>query len=141
MKALGDFLIGIVLAVLGGVIFLSNVTVRGFYSGFYGFSSRGMFHAGTSTIAIIVVLLCVFFFLMIAKPSFLTKLLTFVTFIVFVIAMLLSLDFGFKKMSGFVLFAILALFVSGLALIFKAVLGLEKAEKEAKKNDYEDYLK
>ncbi len=135
MKALGEFLFGIVLAIVGGMIFLSNVTVYGMYSGFFSFSSSGMFHTGTSTIAMIVVLLCVFFFLMIANPNFLTKTLTFVTFLLFVVAMLLSLNFGFKRMSAFTLFAILALFISGLALIFRAVMGLEKAEKKAKEDD------
>lgn len=132
MKALGEFLFGMILAIIGGMIFLSNVTVYGMYSGFFSFSNSGMFHTGTSTIAMIVVLLCVFFFLMIANPNFLTKTLTFVTFLLFVVAMLLSLNFGFKRMSAFSLFAMLALFIAGLALIFRAVMGLEKAEKEAK---------
>lgn len=131
MKALGEFLIGIVLAVIGGVIFLQNVTVSGFYSGMYGFTSGGRFHMGTSSIGILVVLMCVFFFLMLVKPNVITKGLMFLSFLCFIVTMILSLNFGFKHMSGFVLFSILALFIAGLAFIFKAVMGLEKAEKEA----------
>lgn len=137
MKALGEFLIGVVLAVLGGVIFLQNVTVSGFYAGFYGFTSGGRFHMGTSSMGMLVVLMCVFFFLMLVKPNPITKGLMFLSFLCFVVTMILSLNFGFKHMNAFVLFSILALFVAGLAFIFKAVLGLENAEKEAgiKKED------
>lgn len=131
MKALGEFLFGVVLAVLGGFIFLTNVTVSGFYSGFFGFTSGGRFHTGTSTMGMLVILMCVFFFLMLVKPNVITKGLMFVSFLCFVASIILSLNFGFKYMNGFVLFAMLALFIAGLAFIFKSIVGLEKAEKDA----------
>lgn len=131
MKALGEFLVGVVLAVLGGVIFLQNVTVSGFYSGLYGFTSSGRFHMGTTSLGMLVILMCVFFFLMLVKPNVITKGLMFLSFLCFMATIILSLNFGFKQMSAFVLFSMLALFIAGLALIFKAVMGLEKAEKEA----------
>lgn len=131
MKALGQFLFGIVLAVIGGMIFLQNVDVRGFHSGFFGFTSGGMFHMGTSSMGMLVLIMGIFFFLVIVKPNIITKGLLFLSFLCFVVSIILSLDFGFKRMNAFTLFAILALFISGLALIFKAVMGLEKAEKES----------
>lgn len=131
MKALGQFLLGVVLAVIGGMIFLQNVDVRGFHSGFFGFTSGGMLHMGTSSMGMLVVLMGVFFFLMLVKPNVITKALMFLSFLCFVVSIILSLDFGFKRMNAFTLFAILGLFIAGLALIFKAVMGLEKAEKEA----------
>ena len=140
MKAACNFMIGMVLAVLGGFIFLQNVDVRGFHSGFFGFSSSGMFHMGTSSMGMLVVLMGIFFFLMLVKPNFITKGLMFLSFLCFVVSIILSLDFGFKRMNAFTLFAILALFISGLALIFKAVMGLEQAEKEVEKQKQDDPL-
>lgn len=132
MKALRDFIIGLVLAIIGGFIFLSNVTVQGFYQGFFRFSG-GMFHTGTTTLGILVILLCIAFFLTVLRPNMFHKILLFSFFILFIVAIILSLNFGFQRMSGFTLFAILALFVGGLALILKAILSADvKPDKEQK---------
>lgn len=125
MKVIRDFIIGLVLAIIGAFIFLSNVTVNGFYSGFFNIRS-GMFHTGTTTMGILVVLMAVALFLTIVKPNLLNKILLFTFFVLFIVSIVLSLNFGFKSMSGFTLFAILALFIVGLALIFKALLGVDK---------------
>lgn len=128
MKVIRDFLIGLALAVIGAFIFLSNVTVNGFYSGFFSFRS-GMFHTGTTTMGILVVLMAVALFLTIVKPNMLNKILLFTFFILFIVSIVLSLNFGFKSMNGFTLFAILALFIIGLALMFKALLGVNKKDE------------
>lgn len=135
MKALREFIIGIVLSVIGAVVFLMNVTVYGFHSGFYHFSSSGMFHMGTSSLAAIVLLMCILFFIMIVIPNTLTRSLMFLSFIVFVVAIILSLNFSFNTMSALTLFIILGIFISGLALVFKSVAGLDKAEEEMKKQN------
>lgn len=129
MKAIRDFIIGLALAILGAFIFLSNVTVNGFYSGF--FSMRGgMFHTGTTTMGILVVMMAAALFLTIIKPNLLSKILLFAFFILFIISIVLSLNFGFRSMNGFTLFAILALFIVGLGLIFKGLLGVNNKKDE-----------
>lgn len=134
MKAFREFVIGIVMTIVGAVWFLTNITVSGFYSGFFNFGN-GMFHTGTGSVATIVVIMCICFFAMIVRPNFLTRLLMFISFLVFVGSILLGLRYTMNRMSALTLFFILVLFVGGLGLICKSIFGLNKEEKQNKDVD------
>lgn len=137
MKELRDFLVGIAMAVIGGFIFMSNVVVHGMYGGFFTFGSGGMFHTGTSTMAVLVIAMAIALFALVLKPNFITRWILFLLFILFIVSMVLSLNFGFKSMNGATLFLIIALFVVGLGLIFKALLGMNAIEKRELKAQQE----
>lgn len=122
MKQLREFLFGIVLLVIGLIAFLRNVTV----SNFTMFYQMNGYNVG----GILVILTMVAFIACIVKPNFLTKLILTLLIIAFFVCMILSLEFYVHHMSGLMLVLILGSICVGIALILKAVLFVNKEEKE-----------
>lgn len=122
MKDLLSFLIGIALVIVGGFLFLDNITVYGMGRDYYIVGNR--VHMGTGSVVIIVIIMVFCFVAMVMVPNFLTKTLMVVSSILFVIAIILSLHFEFRPTNAFVTFAMLAAMFGGLGLILKAALGL-----------------
>lgn len=124
MKDLLSFLLGIALLIVGGFLFLSNIKVYGFSSGWFSMGSR--LYVGTNSIAVIVIIMIVCFVALVMYPNFLTKALMAVMSIIFVLSIILSLRFDFGYTNGFVTFAMLAAIFGGLGLVLKASLGVRK---------------
>lgn len=122
MKQLREFLFGIVLLVIGLIAFLRNVTV----SNFTMFYQMNGYNVG----GILVILTMVAFIACIVKPNFLTKLILTLLIIAFFVCMILSLEFYVHHMSGLMLVLILGSICVGIALILKAVLFVNKEDKE-----------
>lgn len=133
MKELGDFIIGIALTAIGAYVFLTHVTVTNF--SFY------MFH-GINTPAVLIVALCISFVITVAKPNLITKWLSGIFFLLFIVSIILSLHFIFHGMNAFVLLLTLAAFFGGLGLILRACIGVSKYDSKSKhdKNNYDKYL-
>lgn len=131
MKELGSFLLGIALTIIGGFLFLNNISVVGFSGGWFSMGSR--FYVGTNTITVVVVMLIISFVLMVVKPNFLTKTLVAVFLMLFVLSIILSLRFHYNVTSAFATFGILAMLFGGLGLIIRACLGIKKEDKKDKK--------
>lgn len=130
MKDLMLFLLGIALVIVGGFLFLSNIAVSGFTSGWFSTGSR--LYVGTNTITTVVVIMIVCFVALIMYPNFLTKTFMTVSAILFVLAIVLSLRFTFEYTNAFVTFAMLAAIFGGIGLILRACFGISKSDKKGK---------
>lgn len=122
-KNLAMFLIGLVSAIAGAFMFMSNIVVSGIYSGFYAFGGSGMFHVGASTCGVIIIALAIAIFALIVNPNKITRFASISLFMLFIVAMILSLRFSFKPISGASLFIMIGLLVIGLGLIVRSLLG------------------
>lgn len=129
MKEFGELILGIVMTVIGAFIFMSNVIVDGIYGGFYNIGHTGMLHMGTSTCGVLVICMAISLFAVVVKPNRVTKTFLVSLFILFIVAVILSLRFSFKTITGATLFMIIGLFVIGLGLVTRVLLFGEKKEK------------
>ena len=106
MKELLQFLLGIVLTIIGVIIFLQNVVVSSFVVAFIAF---------------------------IVKPNMLTGLSLIGLCIAFFVCLVISLNVSMRYMSGLELALILGTIGVGVGFIIKGLLGVNKADKEGKK--------
>lgn len=114
MKSLMEFLLGIVLTVVGAVIFLTNVKVSSF-TFFYRYN-------GTNITAILILLMCILLVVYIVYPNFLTGLLLGIAFMVFLVSVVLSMKFYISYMSALEVIVILATFCSGIGLTIRGIV-------------------
>ena len=105
MKELLQFLLGIVLTFIGVIIFLQNVVV----SSFTLFFRMGRVNVG----GILIVLIVVAFITFIVKPN--------------------MLNVSMRYMTGLELALILGTIGVGVGFIIKGLLGVNKADKEGRK--------
>ena len=122
MKELLQFLLGIVLTIIGVIIFLQNVVV----SSFTLFYRMGRVNVG----GILIVLIVVAF---IVKPNMLTGLSLIGLCIAFFVCLVISLNVSMRYMSGLELALILGTIGVGVGFIIKGLLGVNKADKESRK--------
>ena len=123
MKELLQFLLGIVLTIIGVIIFLQNVVV----SSFTLFYRMGRVNVG----GILIVLIVVAFIAFIVKPNMLTGLSLIGLCVAFFVCLVISLNVSMRYMSGLAL--ILGTIGVGVGFIIKGLLGVNKAEKESRK--------
>lgn len=114
MKSLMDFLLGIVLTVVGAIIFLTNVKVSSF-TFFYRYN-------GTNITAILILLMCILLVVYIVYPNFITGLLLGIAFIAFFVSVILSMKFYIAHMSALEIIVILATFCSGIGLTIRGIV-------------------
>ena len=117
MKELLQFLLGIVLTIIGVIIFLQNVVVSSF----------------TLFYRILIVLIVVAFIAFIVKPNMLTGLSLIGLCVAFFVCLVISLNVSMRYMSGLELALILGTIGVGVGFIIKGLLGVNKADKEGKK--------
>ena len=120
MKHLGNFLLGLALAIVGVVIFLQNISVTGF--SLYQ-------HSGVNIGAIIICLAAISFIVMLVKTNIFTILIFAAIAIVFIITMILSVQFRIKQMSALALVLIIGLVCVGIAFVIKGLIGLMKNDE------------
>ncbi len=114
MKSLMSFLLGIVLTIVGAVIFLSNIKVTTF-TFFYRYKD-------INVTAILMLLMCIFFVAYIVYSNFVTGLILGILFLLFVISIILSMKFHIMYMSAFEVVLILMTFFGGIGLTLRGLL-------------------
>lgn len=114
MKSLMSFLLGIVLTIVGAILFLSNVRVSNFTFFF-------KYH-GTNITALLLLLLCILLVVFIVYPGFLTGLLLGLDFLAMIVTIIMSLNFYIVYMSAFEIIVILGLFFGGIGLTLKGIV-------------------
>ena len=122
MKDLLSFLLGIVLTIVGAIMFLSNVRVSNF-SLFFRFS-------GINVTAILLILMCIFLVAVIVYPNFVTKLILGLLFLAFVVTIIMSLDFYIIHMTALEIMLILATFFGGIGLTLRGALMTSALEEK-----------
>ena len=125
MKDLLQFLLGIVLTIIGVIIFLQNVVV----SSFTLFYRMGRVNVG----GILIVLIVVAFIAFIVKPNMITGFSLIGLCVAFFVCMVISLNVSMRYMSGLELALILGTIGVGVGLVIKGLLGVNKAEIESRK--------
>ncbi|MBQ8413084.1 MAG: hypothetical protein IJX12_05690 [Lachnospiraceae bacterium] len=114
MKSLMSFLLGIVLTILGAVLFLRRITVTSF-TFFYRYND-------VNITALLMLALCILVVIYIVYPGFLTGLLLGIGFLAFVVSIILSMKFHIYHMSGLEVFIILATFFGGIGLTIRGIV-------------------
>lgn len=114
MKSLMSFLLGIVLTIVGAVLFLSNIRVTTF-TFFYRYKE-------INVTAILILLMCIFFVAYIVYSNFVTGLILGILFLLFVISVILSMKFHIVYMSAFEVILILMTFFGGIGLTLRGLL-------------------
>lgn len=125
MKDLLQFLIGIVLTVIGVTIFLQNVVV-GSFTLFY---RMGRVNVG----GILIVLILVAFITFIVKTNMLTGIILLGLCITFFVCLVISLNVSMRYMSGLELALTLGTLGVGIAFLVKGLLGINHTDKEKRK--------
>ncbi len=114
MKSLMSFLLGIVLTIVGAVLFLSNVRVTTF-TFFYRYRE-------VNVTAILMLLMCIFFVAYIVYSNFVTGLILGVLFLLFIVSIILSMKFHIMYMSAFEVILILMTFFGGIGLTLRGIV-------------------
>ena len=124
MKELLQFLLGIVLSIIGVILFLQNVVV----SDFTLFFRMGRVHVG----GILILLIVVAFITFIVKPNMLTGLSLTGLCIAFFVCLIISLNVSIRYMTGLELALVLGTLCVGIAFVIKGLLGVNRVDKEKK---------
>lgn len=114
MKSLMSFLLGMVLTIVGAVLFLSNVKVTTF-TFFYRYKE-------VNVTAILMLLMCIFFVAYIVYTNFVTGLILGVLFLLFIISIILSMKFHIMYMSALEVMLILMTFFGGIGLTLRGIV-------------------
>lgn len=125
MKDLLNFLLGIVLMLVGVVIFLQNVTVSSF-TFFYRLNDMNVG-------GIFIVLLVIAFIVLLVKPNMVSGIVFIGLCIAFFVCLIISLNVSLRYMSGLKLTLILGTLCVGIAFVIRGLFGINKQEKEEKK--------
>lgn len=129
MKDLLNFLLGIVLTIVGAICFLQNLSVSSFTL-FYRMN-------GVSVGGIFIILLIIAFIVLLVKPNMLTGLVFVGLIIAFFVCMIISLDVYVRHMSGLKLTLILGTLCVGIAFVIKGLFGINRSDREKKANKYD----
>ncbi|MBO5424169.1 MAG: hypothetical protein J6A25_01510 [Lachnospiraceae bacterium] len=114
MKSLMSFLLGIVLTIVGAILFLTNVRVSSF-TFFFRYN-------GTNITAILMILMCILVVVYIVYSNFVTGLLLGIAFLAFVISVIMSMKFYIISMTALEVFVILATFFGGIGLTLRGIV-------------------
>lgn len=114
MKSLMSFLLGIVLTIVGAILFLTNVRVSSF-TFFFRYN-------GTNITAILILLMCILVVVYIVYSNFVTGLLLGIAFLAFVISVIMSMSFYIISMTALEIVVILATFFGGIGLTLRGIV-------------------
>lgn len=116
MKQLGSLCLGILLSLVSLIFLLSNISVSSF--SFYRYNG---FNIG----AFLLILLVIAFIVFLVKTNIGTGLIFLLLGISFIVTLLMSINFTFKRISVLMLVLILGCLAIGVSLIIKGVFGLK----------------
>lgn len=119
MKQLGNFLLGLILMLIGAVVFLMKVNVNSFALYRYNSIPVG---------GIIILLMVITFIVMLVKTNIVTIGIFIIFAVIFLITLILSLDIRVAAMSALELVLILGLLCVGIALTIKGLFAISKKE-------------
>ncbi|MGN0152134.1 MAG: hypothetical protein ACI39Q_06640 [Wujia sp.] len=125
MKSLMSFLLGIVLTIVGAVLFLMNIRVS-------NFSFFFRYH-GTNVTAILLVALCILLVVYVVYPNIVTGFLLGITFLVFIISVIMSMNFYILHISALEIVIILATFFGGIGLTIRGIVHAKDDENHSDK--------
>lgn len=114
MKSLMNFLLGIVLTILGAALFLMNIRISNF-TFFYRYN-------GTNVTALLLLALCIAFVVYIVYPNFLTGGIMGILFLLFMVSVILSMKFYITHISALEMVMILATFFGGIGLTIRGLV-------------------
>lgn len=126
MKSLFNLLLGIVLTIIGAVLFLMNVRVS-------TFSFFFRYH-GTNVTAILILALCILLVVYIVYPNIVTGFVLGLAFLLFIISIIMSMDFYILHMSALEIVIILGTFFGGIGLTLREIIHSKDDEKYVKKD-------
>ena len=126
MKGLLQFLLGIVLMIVGVIMFLQNVVV----SNFTLFYRMGRVNVG----GILILLIVIAFIVFLVVPNMLTGLVLIGLCIAFFVCLVISLNVSMRYMTGLELALVLGTLCVGIAFTIKGLLGVNKEDKQKKEN-------
>ena len=119
MKELGQFLLGLVLVIVGVIVFLQNITVGSFSL----FSYNRIPVGGT-----LIILLAISFIVLLVKPNVCTGIIFGVLLLSFFVVLILSLNISVNRMSALDLFLIIVTGCAGAALTIKGLFGMKSTD-------------
>ena len=115
-SGLGSFLLGFVLTCVGVIAFLKNTVI---YQGGFG----GLFMIGGRNYAgLLILLMIIAFVALIVRPNFITKLICIGIVLLFLITIILNLDFHFRTISAFDAIIMFGTLGAGIAFLLKALV-------------------
>ena len=121
MKHLGSLLLGIVLLIVGAIIFLQNVNV----------GSLSLYRYGNVNVgAILIVLIAIAFIVMLVKANVFTVGIFLLLCVAFVITLIMGLNITIARMTGLSLALIIGTLCVGIAFVIKGLLGLANISKD-----------
>ena len=127
MKQLGQALLGVVLVVIGCIVFLMNIHVSSF-SFFWRYRN-------VNVGAFLLILVAISFITLLVKYNNLTVGVFWTLVALFFISIILSLDFYISHISAFELVLIIGTICVGIALLLKSLV-FTKGMKEEDKDPY-----
>lgn len=113
MKSLMNFLFGIVLSIVGVIIFLLKIRVSSF-TFFYRYH-------GTNVTALLLVVLCILVIAFVVYPNFVTGLFLGIDFIAFIVSIIMSMNFYIVHMSALEIVVILLMISVGIGLTLNGI--------------------
>ena len=125
MKSLMSFLLGIVLVIIGAVLFLMNVRVSSF-TFFYRYND-------TNVTALLILVLCILLVVYIVYPNIVTGALLGIAFLAFIISIIMSMKFNVKYMSALEVVIILGTFFGGIGLTLRGIVHARDYSKNDEK--------
>ena len=114
MKSLMSFLLGIVLTVLGAALFLMNIHISNF-TFFYRYN-------GTNVTALLLIALCIMFVVYVVYPNIITGGILGILFLLFMISVIMSMNFYVRHITAFEMVLILATFFGGIGLVIRGLV-------------------
>lgn len=122
MKSLMSFLLGIVLTIIGAAVFLMKVRVSSF-SFFFRYN-------GTNVTALLILVMCILLVICIVHTNIVTEFLLGISFLLFVISIILSMDFYIMHMTAFEILIILAMFFGGIGLTIRGIVRAKDSDTQ-----------
>lgn len=130
MAYIRNFFIGAFLAVIGGMLFLRNITVSDQTNGgLLGSLMGSLFGGNTSpqqTTGILLVVIFAMLLIFALAPNMLTATGLILSILMFVFSIIASLKISFAQMSGLELTVILTMFIGGLGLAGRSAIMMMK---------------
>ncbi len=114
MKSLMSFLLGIAFTILGAILFLTNIRVSNF-TFFYRFK-------GTNITAILLLIMCILLVAYIVYTNFVIGLLLGITFLAFIVTIIMSMKFYIVSMTALEVVVILITFFGGIGLTLRGIV-------------------
>lgn len=127
MKSLMSFLLGIVLTIIGAVLFLSRVRVSNF-DFFYHYHD-------VNITALLLLVICILLVVYVVYSNFWTGILLGLSFIVFLVSIIMSLDFYVTHMSALELIIMLGMIFGGIGLTFRGIVHAKDDSDDSNQSD------